>query len=225
MDGFDTPEQRLLVYAAIVTAGIAYLVGGVWWTFSDVLALLTAVGTVGAIIVALWLGLQANRQQHDAAWRQCTLVAASLTADMESSVGRLDALCSAYGFHDLTLDLTQQQNWRRENYETVRSWEVCLSWGGWDIGPDRLRDLTMLPNFAAQRLQYGCRLATLLRQRIRREMEGWAGMTHEEQGVLLEAWYEDLRRINHFVRTSFHEIKEAAKVGAPLPTPEEMYGP
>lgn len=187
---------------------------------------LTALGTVGAVIVALWLGLTANRRTKRQDRRRSLMYAAGMVSQLAQTrdvISSCAAMCVFGARPAQTGELHDHRGFGRAVHNVQR----LLSKPRFEPGMEALVGMAALPNNCASRI------ASAFDQikRIEAEVLGYDVIenaiilgTGSNLPVLLDSWGHGFSRAVGLLNVAIAECAKAADIAAPEPSVEELGG-
>lgn len=192
-----------------------------WGWYDKIVDLATAVGTVGAVVVSLWLAGSERRLRERDAVMSARLVATRVSADLRAPLQSMQMMLTSGSHPDNPykpwLDENKEQM-ATLNYELLR---LECSRNEWDLSPLQLQGLAALGELVAQRLEYGCRAIVSLNKVMTEYIHYWAKMPLEHKNALIDEWMQDCNEAFNFITWAHRECQRVADVGAPPPIPNE----
>lgn len=202
------------------SAGCVLLLGAIavallMWAPKQWLDVLTAVGTVGAVIVALWATLWGRSLQEEQAKDRAGLYAAYIAAKLEHYVDALRGASSRTCFDDLVNHTPNFGRFKRE-----------LDGATTDISLDMLAHLIPVNGRAAHRLARGFALVEEVRRVVAMEAarENEAGAGYRVSNECTLKFGGQLDEAVDLIRVALGECHSLAAIYAKAPTAEELYG-
>lgn len=179
------------------------------------LAVLTAGGTVGAVIVALWAALWGRHVQEEQAKDRAGMYAAYIAAKLERYVDALQTASTGAFFSDEVNHAPNFIRFRRE-----------LDGATTDISLDMLAHLIPVDGRAAHRLARGLALVGEVQRAVAMEAarEGEAGAGYQVSNERTLELGGQLSEAVDLMRVALGECHSLAAIYAKTPTAEELYG-
>jgi hypothetical protein len=179
------------------------------------LDVLTAGGTVGAVIVALWAALWSRHVQEAQAKDRAGLYAAYIAAKLERYVDALQTASTGAFFDDEVNHTPNFIRFRRELAEVTT-----------DISLDMMAHLIPVDGRAAHRLARGMALVEEVQRVVAMEAarEGEAGAGYQVSNQRTLELGGQLGEAVDLMRVALGECHSLAAIYAKTPTAEEIYG-
>lgn len=176
---------------------------------------LSAVGTCGAVIVALWLSEQSKRNALATATARARIVAATIAGELEGALAQLGAIDANLAFynHDVHGD---GKVFERSGFLDQEPYSISL---------DALAGLIPLSNNCAGRIAWGIAEINSLRQEIKGSMRspfGWQDMNPDGKYRKVAQWWSRANSIRMRILTAQRDCLREAQLAAPEPTAEEL---
>jgi hypothetical protein len=178
---------------------------------------LSAIGTLGAVGVALWFSVQSVRANGKAEEDRAQLAAAKMLSPL-SALERKAAylsVCFAFGESDLAEP--------GANVLTAMEEIEALSK---TITTEDLYPLLKLPRHAAKRSAKALGLIQTSVSDIRALLDHptWSDLKSSHKAMHYKRWWGMISEIQEHLAMAVAVCEGAAATGAPRPSPEEMYG-
>lgn len=206
-----------LLIGVLVGAAIG---GGISW--KNVLDIATAVGTCGATLVALWLGLRARFEARQDAWLRAVLTAARTHPSLCNATEKLReaALMSGFraeGMQDgVYLQIAQGQS--------VAALQAMLNQPALNIPVDSLILLAPLPRGTSTRLARAMGLLSEVRRSSDILHEPiWSKATLDERERLIRTIAEATLDVVEILDACLRQMQVAADRGVPAVTMQEVF--
>ncbi|MBD8621708.1 hypothetical protein [Pseudomonas sp. CFBP 13727] len=176
----------------------------------------SAIGTLGAVIVALgipvvsaWKGKQVHRQKAD-------LIASRLIEPVKALEEGLRSEMVSYTFYNDAEHSSDQSHAAR----IVRIGSLANS-----INVDVLQDLFILPNGCAGRLAIALGIIDVLTRDVEVVMSQgkWPKLIEMQRLFLVSQWREQASNCADYLAVVRRELQKAADRIAKMPSPEEIY--
>lgn len=199
------------------------LVGKPW--VGNLFQALGAIGTAAAVWVALHFGLQAQReqarQQHEAA----TLAAAGVAPTLRLAMRRLTSSGVFFGFHDETVDRTDDTVLRRSQDFEVTEIVKVLGEPVFMLDEIRLAPLIPLGSNCAHRLHAAFASLRAVKHEIDSQfpLYEWNRGVTEDREIQIQEWVASICEAVDYIRVALEICEAAAEVGAPYPSAEELH--
>lgn len=191
-------------------------------TVADGIALVSALATVGAVFVALWLARSDRRRTAKESMSRAQLAAAGIATGLTTTL----AWVSEAWAHTIFLDTKVSQ--MDGVLKGVSRTAMALRRPVFPPSGDTLIELTPLPNNCAHRIAraYGD-IEALQKHADRVPVELikiFEKTTPHEREALLEGWRGSLGNARDLLLVALAECNAATELGAPIPTAYEMHG-
>ena len=179
------------------------------------LDVLTVVGTVGAVIVALWAALLGRHVQKEQAKDRAGLYAAYIAAKLERYVEALHTASTGVFFDDEVNHTPNFIRFKRELADATT-----------DISLDMLAHLIPVDGRAAHRLARGLALTEEVQRTVAMEAarEDETGTGYQVSNKRTLELGGQLSEAVDLIRVALGECHSLAAIYAKAPTPEEIYG-
>lgn len=187
---------------------------------SDYFDLASAVGTIAATVVALWLGLSARRNSEDEDLKRARLCAALISVRLTATHSAIRSVAISSLFKDMTVS---EERAAIKALQHIR--DVVL--GGLFVpSHQELIELTPLNNNCAHRIARAFDYIEKVRSEAMRVNE--RGLFSEqfdsnERERLLQSWGGTLFTASELLEVALRECNKASELGAPIPSGEELY--
>lgn len=182
---------------------------------------LAALGTVGAVIVALWLAGRASRQARCAEMRRAGLYAASVVNQLAMArtlFSRLEVHCAMRN-HNVTQEESDIQTIQKVSDELMAFRFVPST--------EALLGMTALPNNCANRIARAFDLTERIRHQIQHYTASPNSRLYADNALrrgIVENWEKTLMEATSLLDAAIKECVKASNLAAPVPTTEERYG-
>lgn len=191
-------------------------------TVADCIALVSALATVSAVLVALWLARGEQRRIDKESNARAQLAAASIATRLTDTLAWVQDAWGSAVFLDN--QLSRRDGVLKGVVRTVAALQKPVS------APDRdtLLNLTPLPNGCAHRIArafgYIERLQGQAAQFPVVKIKIYEKTTSQDREALLESWRSTLSVTRDLLRVAIAECNSATELGAPIPTAQEIHG-
>lgn len=188
--------------------------------YGEYFELASAVGTVAATVVALWLGLSARRNSRDEELRRARLCAALISVRLSATHEAIRAVALAAIFKDLTIS---------DEAATIKGLQsICAAVLGNFYIPSHkeLVELVPLENNCAHRIARASDYLEKVRGDANHVQQG--GMFFEQFSLegrekLLHHWSGMLFAASDLLEAALRECNAASELGAPMPSGQELH--
>lgn len=185
----------------------------------DFINFFAAVGSCGAAVVALWIALRQNSQKRRDEELKAQLVAASISVRLSRFHLRLANLAQLLGF-----DSIDSGHPYDEDFASLQKWFKA---GIYKPTDNEIAALVTLPNQAANRMARGYEVLHVLAERVEAGsvLERLFHRAGDKQKLtILNGLQDELLTAEQMISIAKNECIQAAKVGAPYPSADEIYG-
>lgn len=183
----------------------------------NAIALLSAIATLLAVVVALWSADSAERSRRSEARTMANLVAAEVSVTLRNTLNRFRQLVETIRFES-----EDDPNLEHEVRRTLETFREPLDPPSMDV----LRLLAPLPSNCAGRIARAYRELHYIKQNI--EQKGTrllnVGQSRETRRNVLDEWATRLEHAFEMLSLANYECAKAADAGAPVPSDEERFG-
>lgn len=197
-----------------------------WVAFDRLVQTLSAVGTVCAVLVALFNSNREQRAREKADMERAVLVAAALVPSLKrvkTELAHVIALIDFLEQPDVGSDINFIKD--EQNSAYFDSKKLVFS-SDFDIGIETVRDLTHLPNNAAQRLMMGIAYIGGLRATTFNDdrLAVWNRSLPITRHRIISSASDRLGKASEYLSLAIAEMEKAVSDAGIEPTPEEIYG-
>ena len=217
---------------AWITGGLfallfAYVTPGKEWAaFDRIIQVISAIGTAGAAIIAIWLANAQTRERNRQRIDEAHLAAAGIARPICALHERLNHLVVIHGFSPL--DAAGQP--LPENNSLYGEWlkdvKHCISTCPIELSTDLLLKLVPLPNHCATRLH----AAWVELQRINNSIELPSDDWEQKLDFSLQAKPKTYKVVSELawcvdmLQAAAQELQSAYSAATPYPSTEELHG-
>lgn len=191
------------------------------WDASTWIDLASAVGSLTAAVVALWLGLEANRKSKEDAKSRAGLYAASIVVQLSHTADVVSDCATSIMFDNLTVALD------RSNAQALESLQKKLAGNLYEPDQETLVNLVALNNNCASRIASAFDTLKLVRNKLNgmpRNFLQAQGSYIEHRQKLLDGIRADLLHVQSLLLVALPECVKASALATPIPSGVEMYG-
>lgn len=217
----------LLGVAALIAWQVIPAQATGWDYFDKVIDVVTAVATTAAVVVSLWLARASDRRQDKEKLIRARLLAARLVADLEGPLKALSQFVNLVDFQDSDeADMLAKMPAARL-VSAQRRLDRLMEESGrpqWIIDAALLEGIVPLGNSTAHRLEYGCRSLVAINRELVEYSKHWQTIDADYKEYLLSEWAKTFSKAERFISVAFAACQDAAALGAPEPSPDEIYG-
>ncbi|MDP9908266.1 hypothetical protein J2W27_000359 [Variovorax boronicumulans] len=228
--GLSVLSLLLLAHALLIFPGWAGVVGGTsalkQWLGSheikaaDYIAIVSALATVGAVVLALWLARTDRRRISKEATERGQLAAASIAVRLQLT---MDWISNAW-IHGVFVDLEIPAD--AATLKAFARMVEQLRKPVFQPEAATLLNLTSLPGNCAHRIARAFDYVESVRWQVQQIPQGaiLESTSAHQRKAMLESWCGALMTAENLLRVARAECDAATELGAPLPTAYEVHG-
>ena len=220
-------DARLIVVASFLgLAGLFVLHAAYpslfnFWPSSsqDLAAWVQAVGSVAAIVGAVWVANRQSREKKEDDLLRAQWAAAGMAFRLSRFARNLENYVVSIGFQDLESDSPEL-----DEFKYLQS---VLDAPRYRPTPEEFAEIVPLPNRAAHRLARGYEILVVLHERLGRGgklEELFLKSSPDARRKILNKLCDELHTASDMIAVAAKECEKASNAGAPYPSYEERYG-
>lgn len=177
---------------------------------------LSAIGTLGAVIVALGISVLSARASGKIDMDRAELAAAKMLSPLSSLTWKVSGLFAWFAFTDN--ESSDSDVWVKKSLDEL---DLLAS----NITIEDLYPLLKLPSHAAKRAARALGLIHTFIGDVREVITrpSWAGIDAKRKAAEYKRWFEMLSLIKDHLEISIRVCEASAQSGAPRPTSDEIY--
>lgn len=185
--------------------------------------LAAAVGSVGAAIAAVWLGLSVQYKERLERLTRAQLSAAGITAKLEHTIGITSSALAQAVFNNL--DLSEEES----RYEASKKIRELMARGYFKPDLETLLGLSALENYCANRIARAFDILDVIKGQTENIPLGdyVSGVHTKSYGyseMLLTEWAVMFSTANDLLTVALRECERVSAVAAPHPSGQELHG-
>jgi len=222
---FEVDARLIVVTSLAGLAGLFALHGayptlfGFWPTSSqDLAAWVQAVGSIAAIIGAFWIANTQTRQKKNDDLLRAQMVASAISVRLQRFSNGLSGFDVMTGFHDL-----EAAEPSVDQFLALQKW---FDGDHYKPTENELMSLIALPNNAAHRLARGYEMLDVIKEIVApgsRLESLFLGNSKKREGIL-QSLNDYIHESAKLIGLASGACADAARIGAPTPSYEELYG-
>lgn len=223
---FEVNARRVLMPAACGVVGLFALHGaypqlfGFWpSTSQDLAAWVQAVGSVAAIVGAVWVANMQSRHKKEDDLLRAQLGAASISVRLSRFAAELSKFSIFTGF-----PYAESETPEIDEFKAIQAW---IGRSHYRPTQQEFAEIVPLPNKAAHRLARGYELLTVLQERLASEgnlEQLFLKSSQATRGAIVMHLCDQLQTASDMISVAANECEKATHVGAPYPSFEERHG-
>ena len=200
-----------------------------WAAFDRTVQGLAAFGTLGAVIVSLWIALRQSRLTERNAVETSMMYAAGIAFDLSDAYKELWTAINIVHFEEI--DQTAPKGLEVTNHSEdadyrmrvrVNSLRMATSHRLYSISSDEIARLSALPKSAANHLHAAVAMIRAVDAELQRAQDPL--LPFRVPSGVLRRWHSSCSEAARHLTVAHSVISEAAKLSAPRPTSAQLYG-
>lgn len=195
-----------------------------WLAFDRLIQTLSALGTVGAAVVSLWIAGKADRKAQAEQVSRARLAAARIVAELSAPIDDLRLALAHHDFREATDETVDSTDLLKAVDTEFTLIKKATGRGEWALDASLTQALVALDTSSAHRLEHGCRKIVSVNRAMLQYSAQWFGEPLISKHSLIEEWFFECEVAMRYVTVAFGACQEAAEVGAPEPRASEIYG-
>lgn len=185
--------------------------------------LAAAIGSVGAAIAAVWLGLSMRFKEQQERLTRAHLCAASITAKLDHTIDMTNSGLAQAVFKNLEVDEDQSR------YEASKMIRELMARGYFKPDMETLIGLSALENNCANRIAKAFDILDVIKGQIETIplgifTPGGPNKAYGYSEALLTDWALMFGAATELLRAALRECERASNIAAPHPSGQEIYG-
>lgn len=185
--------------------------------------LAAAIGSVGAAIAAVWLGLSVRFKEQRERLTRAHLCAAAITAKLDHTIDMTSSGMAHAVFTNLEVGEDQSR------YEASKMIRELMARGYFKPDMETLVGLSVLENNCASRIAKAFDILDVIKGQIEKIplgtfTPGGANKAYGYSEALLTEWALMFGTASELLRAALRECERASKIAAPHPSGQEIYG-